>query len=613
MREKVCPGLWYTCSNMTTIVSIDIETTGLDENREAIIEIGAVKFNGRRIEDEFSTLLNPNRHIPDFITGLTGIDDAMVRQAPRLRDIMQELTTFVGDAPILGHNVKFDIGFLRKAGMFEFHQTLDTYELAAVLMPTASRYNLGSLGQQLNIPLPATHRALDDARVTQACYVRLLDLAHELPLETITRIFKLGDFVHGMAGWVFQQALKVRAKESGKAKKVRTASFSGPLFDSQEADAPPIKKTENPSPLDPEEVASILEYGGPFSQYFESYEQRPEQVEMLKAVTNALSYGNHLIVEAGTGVGKSFAYLVPAALFAIQNNTRVVVSTNTINLQDQLIKKDIPGLQAALKSNLRAAVLKGRVNYLCPRRLDYLRTHGPRDANEMRVLAKILVWALENISGDRNEINLTGPAERDVWARLSAEDDNCTTEMCVGRMGEACSFHLAKQAALASHLLIVNHALLLSDVATGGKVLPEHDYVIVDEAHHMESAVTSALSFRMTQNDVERMLKELGGSSAGLLGRILTDTHDTLRPSDFGLLQQKVKYATDQAFRVEQLTKQFFTILGEFVAMQREGQQATNYSWQLRIVPATRTLQGWDDVEVMLEQVGETIGLLNKK
>ncbi|MDP1779367.1 MAG: helicase C-terminal domain-containing protein, partial [Anaerolineales bacterium] len=322
--------------------------------------------------------------------------------------------------------------------------------------------------------------------------------------------------------------------------------------------------------------------------------------------------GNHLMVEAGTGVGKSFAYLVPAAMFAVQNNTRVVVSTNTINLQDQLIKKDIPDLQAALSLDVRAAVMKGRANYLCPRRLEFMRTHGPSNANEMRVLAKIIVWKLDNHSGDRNEINLTGPIEREVWGRLSAEDDNCNTETCLGRMGGTCPFHRAKQAAQSAHLLIVNHALLLSDVSTGSKVLPEYDYLIVDEAHHVESAVTSALSFRMTQNDLERMLKELGGSSAGLLGRLLTETLNTLRPSDFGLLQQKAKRATDQAFRLEQLSKEFFNVLGQFIALQREGQPPSNYSWQMRIVPATRTLPGWDEVEIMWGQTSETMSLLLK-
>ncbi|MBC7878223.1 MAG: 3'-5' exoribonuclease [Anaerolineales bacterium] len=598
---------------MTSIVSIDIETTGLDENREAIIEVAAVKFNGRRVENEFTTLINPGKAIPDFITGLTGIDNSMVRQAPRLRDIAQTLTDFVGDAPILGHNVKFDIGFLRKAGLFQFHQTIDTYELASVLMPTASRYNLGSLGQQLNIPLPATHRALDDARVTQACYVRLLDIARELPLETLQEIVELGNFADWDAGWAFEQALQARAKEGIKPKQTtRTTPAPKPKTASTKKDFPPIEKNEEPLALDPEEIASVLEYGGPFAQYFEAYEQRPEQVDMLKAVTNALSNGNHLLVEAGTGVGKSFAYLVPAAMFAVANNTRVVVSTNTINLQDQLIKKDIPDLQAALNLDVRAAVLKGRANYLCPRKLGHMRTHGPKDANEMRVLAKIIVWGLENTSGDRNELNLTGPVEREVWGRLSAEDENCDTETCIGRMSGTCPFHRAKQAAQSSHLLIVNHALLLSDVSTGSKVLPEYDYVIIDEAHHMETAVTSALSFRMTQNDLERMLKELGGSSAGLLGRLLTETHETLRPSDFGLLQQKAKRATDQAFRLEQLSKQFFNNLGDFISFQREGQPATNYSWQLRVVSSTRALQGWDDVEIMWGQTSETMALLLK-
>ena len=598
---------------MTVIVSLDIETTGLDEGRDSIIEVAAVKFNGRRIEDEFSTLVNPGKHIPDFITGLTGIDDAMVRQAPRLRDVTHELTAFVGDAPILGHNVKFDIGFLRAAGLFEYQQTLDTYELASVLMPAASRYNLGALGQQLSILLPATHRALDDARVTQACYIRLLDMAKELPFNTLQEIVELGGFVDWDAGWVFEHALHAVAKEGIKPKQTKPGSSSKPKLGSKtQKDSPPIQSTEEPTPLDPEEVASVLEYGGPFSQYFESYEHRGEQVEMLKAVTNALSYGGHLMVEAGTGVGKSFAYLVPAAYFAVQNNTRVVISTNTINLQDQLIKKDIPDLQAALNLDVRASVLKGRSNYLCPRRLEYMRSHGPSNANEMRILAKIIVWQLENLSGDRNEINLTGPAEREVWSRLSAEDDNCTTEACLGRMSGTCPFHRAKQAAQNSHLLIVNHALLLSDVATGSKVLPEYDYVIVDEAHHMESAVTNALSFRMTQNDLERMLKELGGSSAGLLGRILTDTHDMLRPSDFGLMQQTSKRATDQAFRLEQISKEFFNVLSDFINMQREGQARNNYAWQMRITPAARTLHGWDDVEIMWSQVSETMALLLK-
>jgi DNA polymerase-3 subunit epsilon/ATP-dependent DNA helicase DinG len=595
---------------MTSLVAIDIETTGLDENRDAIIEIAAVRFNGRRVEDEFSTLVNPGRHIPDFITNLTGIDDAMVRQAPRIKDILEELEGFVGDAPVVGHNVRFDVGFLQKTGLLQLNEVIDTYELAAVLMPSASRYNLGALGQQLGVPLPATHRALDDARVTQAAYVRLYELAKELPLDTLAEIISLSEPLTWDAAWTLQQVMQARSKEGLKAKKVPTTGSMGPAFEPAPKDYPSLQNPETPVPLDPEDISSILEYGGPFSRYFDSYEHRPEQVAMLQAVTSALSNGSHLMVEAGTGVGKSFAYLIPAALFAMQNNTRVVVSTNTINLQDQLIKKDIPDLRAALGIDLRAAVLKGRSNYLCPRRLQYMRQHGPATEDELRVLAKILVWQLGSQSGDRTEINLTGPSEREVWARLSAEDDNCTNDTCLGRMGGGCPFYRARQAAQSAHLLVVNHALLLSDIATGSKVLPEYDYVIVDEAHHVESATTNALSFRLTQFDLERMTREIGGSSAGALGRLLTEMHGSLRPADFALLQQRVKRATDQAFRLEQLVRQFFTVLGEFTARQREGQAASNYAWQLRIISATRTLQEWEEVEMMWGEADETMLLL---
>lgn len=593
---------------MNSIVAIDIETTGLNDERDAVIEIGAVKFKGHRVEDEWTSLINPGRHVPELITALTGINDVEVRHAPRLRDIAHELETFVGNAPVVGHNIRFDLGFLQKqAGILQYNEVIDTYQLASVLMPTASRYNLGSLGKQLGILLPATHRALDDAKVTMAAFNRLFDLARELPLDLVAEIVRLSEPIEWDAGWIFQEVLSARAKEGLRAKKVRKNDSPAWLDDSK---FPPLGNPEKPIPLNTEEVASILEYGGPFSQYFESFEQRPEQVAMMRAVSEALSYGSHLMVEAGTGVGKSFAYLVPAALFALQNNTRVVVSTNTINLQDQLTQRDLPNLSQALNLDFRFSVLKGRSNYLCPRRLENMRQYGPRNADEMRVLAKVLVWQLNNASGDRSEINLTGPAEREVWTRMSAEDDACTTEMCIKRTGGACPFHRAKTASQSAHVLVVNHALLLSDVATGSKILPEYSHLIIDEGHHLEAATTNALSFRLTQFDLERMMKEVGGTNAGVLGRLLGETHDALRPADFGLLQQKVNRATDIAFRIEQMNREFFNALGEFARQQREGQPQSNYNWQMRILPATRTLPYWDEIEMIWDSTGETLRML---
>ena len=596
---------------MTSIVSIDIETTGLDNSKDAIIEIGAIRFNGRRIEEEWSTLINPNRHIPEAITSLTGIDDGMVRQAPRLQDVIQDLAEFVGDAPVLGQNVRFDLGFLQKQRILTQNKVLDTYELASVLLPGANRYNLAALGKQLGIPLLNSHRALDDARLTHAVYIRLYEKAIELPLDLLAEIVRNGEPLEWDGNFPFQNALRQRSREQVQAKVVKS-QVDGPMFENEERQGriQPIGPVIDPIALDPDEVASILEYGGPFSKYFEAYEQRPEQVEMLRAVTNALSYNGHLLVEAGTGVGKSFAYLVPAALFAIQNNTRVIISTNTINLQDQLIQKDIPSIRAALNIDLRAAVLKGRSNYLCPRRLEIVRHSGPNTIDEMRVLSKILIWSWNGASGDRNDLNLNRPAEKEAWMRLSAEDDACTSENCAGRMGGSCPFYKAKQAAQTAHILIVNHALLLSDVATGSKVLPEYQYLIIDEAHHLENATTGALSFRLSQNDFDRLLKEVGGTSGGILGHILSVSRDSVRPTEYAQLTQIVHRASETAFRLDSYARDFFYALSEFINIQREGRPRTQYAYQERILPSSRSLPGWDNVEINWGTAGEALGLL---
>ncbi|HEX7394640.1 MAG TPA: helicase C-terminal domain-containing protein [Anaerolineaceae bacterium] len=595
---------------MPSMVAIDIETTGLDSQADVIIEIGAVRFNGHRVESEWTTLINPNRKIPPQITVLTGITNEMVRNAPLVRSVIHELADFVGDDPILGQSVHFDLSFLRKYGILANNDVVDTYELASVLMPTASRYNLGALGQALGVILPATHRALDDARCTMGVFLRLYEEALSLPLDLTAEFVRLSESFDWGASWLFQQILKTRIRQPIGARQAHDHDH-GPLFQSPVDEAfPPLKPVEQPLALDSDEVAALLEYGGPFSRYFDLYENRPQQVEMLRAVTQSLNKGQHLLVEAGTGTGKSFAYLVPAALFAIQNGLRVVISTNTINLQEQLIKKDIPDLRAALGIDLHATVLKGRSNYLCPRRLELLRQRGPETMEEMRVLAKVLVWLQQGGCGDRTEINLNGPIEREKWMHISAEDEGCRNEVCLSRTGGACPFYRTRQAAQSAHLLIVNHALLLADVATGSRVLPDYDYLIIDEAHHLESATTNALSFRANQNDVVRLLRELGGTANGLLGRLLTLSKEILRPSDFAAGQQAVTRATDLAFRLDHDFGQFFQAISLFMEDRREGNPVSSYGQQERILPATRTLPIWTDVEVNWDTTHETTTLL---
>jgi len=596
---------------MPSIVSLDLETTGLDSQTDRIIEIGAVRFNGRRVEDEFNMLINPGRSIPPFITQLTGISDQMVREAPPIQAATAELKDFIGDCPVLGHNVRFDLSFVRKYNIAGLNEYIDTYEMASILLPSAERYNLGSLGQLLGVPLPATHRALDDARATRGVYQILFDELLKLPLHILAEIVRLGDSVADWGGYYpFYEALRTRSKEKIGAKEARQGFF-GPLFDQgRKRGTPAMKPNETIYQLDVEEVSAILEYGGPFSQHFDSYEYRPQQVEMLRAIMTAFNEGRHLMAEAGTGTGKSYAYLIPAALWAMENNTRVVISTNTINLQEQLIQKDIPELREALAIDLRATVLKGRANYLCPRRVQSLVRRGPRTAEELRVLAKVLVWLQKGGSGDRSQINLNGPVEAEAWWRLSADDDACTSENCLKHTGGNCPFYRARQSAQNAHIIIVNHALLLADVAVGGRVLPEYDYLIVDEAHHLEDATTNALSYQATQGDVDRALRELGGTKSGVLGRLLDLLEDVLSPSDFGAAAQLANRITDHAFNLENLSRDFFQTIEEFLNEQREGRPLGVYAHQERILPATRTQPAWMQVEVIWDETEKSLSAL---
>ncbi len=595
------------------MVSLDLETTGLDPRNDAIIEIGAVRFNGSRIEAEFQKLINPGRPIPPEITRLTGISNEMVRKAPPLHAVLAQIVDFVGDSPVVGHNVQFDLGFMLNANVLQYTQAVDTYELAAALMPLASRYNLGGLCQQLGIPLQNAHRALDDARMTHHLFLVLFEKAKELPIELVAEIVKLGETVDWDAFWVFQQILKEKIRQGPvHSKKTGSAEMLTGLFAQNDVLAPVLKPNPQMLPLDIDEVSAILEPGGAFSSFFPQYEYRSQQVDMLRNVAQAFSDGYHLMVEAGTGIGKSFAYLVPAVFWALQNNERVVVSTNTIALQEQLIQKDLPDLKAALGLDFRSTVLKGRSNYLCPRRFESLRHRGPESKEEMRVIAKVLIWLSQNGDGDRSRLNLNSPLERDTWSKVSADDEACNAEVCMSRMGGACPFYQARQSAQSSQIVVVNHALLLSDVVTGSRVLPPYNYLIVDEGHHLEGASTSTLSFRLTQNELSRLMRELGSVSSGILARVLTALRKSAKPSVAAASHDVTQRITDLAFRLEQDFNALFALIEEFLESERNFEAIGTYAQQVRILPATRTVPAWSGVEIQYDNTQETMTFLLK-
>jgi DNA polymerase-3 subunit epsilon/ATP-dependent DNA helicase DinG len=585
---------------MRTLVALDLETTGLDPERDAVIEIGAIRFRGSRAEAEWSTLVNPGRPVPPFISELTGIDDSQVARAPRLSSVLPTLAEFVGNLPVLGHNIAFDLSFLRPYGLLLDNRVLDTYDLASVILPAAGRYRLDALASALGVPSPDHHRALPDARTTMLIYQRLCQRLRELPRSLVEEIVRLGEDIEWGAGWAFEEALEGWPAENAIAEPAPPAAEIPP--------PPPLEPKSEPQPLDVENLTALLEPGGAFAKKMPGYEHRSQQVEMLRAVAQAIASSDHLLVEAGTGTGKSLAYLLPALAWAEGAGRRVLVSTNTINLQDQLLAKDVPLINRVLEKGYRAAALKGRGNYLCPRRLDAMRHLGPRTPAEMRVLAKTLVWLACGGSGDRQEINLNGPEEAAIWGRLSADHEQCNPEACRLYGASRCPYFRARQQAEAAHVVIVNHALLLADIATGNRVIPEYDHLIVDEAHHLESATTNGLATQLAESDLRRMLGDLGSRPGGLFPRTLRTLQKALPRERWPEAVPALERALKQVQEARSTTAHFFASLAHFLSDQREDKPIGRYGQTERILPSTRTLPGWTQVEVAWENLRLALG-----
>ena len=296
------------------------------------------------------------------------------------------------------------------------------------------------------------------------------------------------------------------------------------LYRVVEALVPPVRQA-----VDPARVADLLAPGGRISANLNGFEERPEQLRMAFAVLDAFNHDRITLVEAGTGTGKSLAYLVPALLWALANEERVVVSTNTINLQEQLIRKDLPFLQRASGLEFRIELVKGRSNYLCRRRLEAAVSEpGLFDAGQAGELVSLRAWAAHTADGSREELPVP-PAEQ-LWEEICCEADQCARARC--RHFAACFFHQARRRAAHADVLVVNHALLLADLNlrsqtdnyTAAAVLPPFERLILDEAHHLEEVATRYFSTQVTRFGYARLVNRLRHPRKpqhGLLPRLL--------------------------------------------------------------------------------------------
>ncbi|MDR2021593.1 MAG: ATP-dependent DNA helicase DinG [Treponema sp.] len=275
--------------------------------------------------------------------------------------------------------------------------------------------------------------------------------------------------------------------------------------------------------LDSEAVCASLETGGAVALRLPSYEPRPAQLDLMRLVVKAFNGNALAAAEAGTGVGKSFAYLLPAVTYALANHERIVISTATITLQQQLYDKDIPLVATALAADetsasnesrkLKAALIKGRGNYLCRRRLEDALREPVLDEDENEELRSIVAWSETTRTGSRSDLSFM-PAES-LWARICSEADTCMGMRCPER--ERCFVLALRKEAADAHILVVNHHLLFADLAARQEgagydntvVLPPYTRVIIDEAHTVEGAATSFFSKGFSRLGIYRQLGRL--------------------------------------------------------------------------------------------------------
>jgi DNA polymerase-3 subunit epsilon/ATP-dependent DNA helicase DinG len=585
-----------TSTSSEVCVALDLETTGLITETDEIIEVGAVKFQGDQVLDTFHTLVNPYKPLPKFIRELTGISQVEVDEASSFTTIASQLESFIGNRPIVGQNIAFDLGFLAKSGMNLSNPFYDTREMAAVLLPRLREYSLLPLAASLGIEHPRLHRALEDADVTAKVFHALTNVAMEMDVGLLSELSRLYGRSKGHLSALYLSLQRAKSQEN-----VATGLFGLDMEAlGKRLESPPtLRLVREQHPFDEEAVASFFREDGPLSKVMDGYRYRPQQTEMAMAVAKAMDSKRNLVVEGGTGVGKSMAYLMPAMLFAIANKARVVVSTNTINLQEQLIAKDLPALSKALDkwspdfAGIRFSLLKGRDNYLCLRRWRQLIREENLSHDEARIASKLMVWLQDTITGDRSEMNLAF-REMPTWSRMSAAG----AFQCPPRAREACFLRTARDQAEGAYLVVVNHALLMRDLAEGGGIIPNYDYLVIDEAHHLEEEATSQFGSKLSQGTMEEYLERLEGSR-GIYREMRAFLSQLLSTPRASILEPLVHEGESLLPRTKEHTGTLWATIATFLRDHHEDGNPRNLL--LSVTRSSRAQPGWSDVEVAWE------------
>jgi len=453
-------------------IGLDIETTALEPAAGDIIEVAAIRYDlatGKEIE-RIDRLAKPTQPISQEISSLTGITQEMVADAEPFKKHIADLKKFIGEDIIFAHNAPFDLGFLAYHGLKLSNNVWDTFPLSSIAWPEAESYNLGTLADLQGIAVAGEHRAAADITLTW---------------ELLQKI---------------RQQLTISPAAYDRIKTVLAAASQEhylPLFtpSAKERDKQPQAASESTTKAantkQPKNIGEALGEGGALAKVLTEFSPRPGQLAMAEHVQAAMENRETALFEAGTGTGKTYAYLVPALLN--EASGPVVISTYTKNLQDQLMRDDLPKLQAALNTAKKAALLKGRRNYLCNRRFGQFLTRSKLSPDAAMVALKIIIWLEQGSTGDLEQLNMSHQGEHFLRA-ISADSPACRLE-CTAATG--CPYQRARQRASQADILVVNHALLVR-ISLGEEAAINPRTIIIDEAHHLEEAARAATALDLT-------------------------------------------------------------------------------------------------------------------
>ncbi|MCL1817094.1 MAG: exonuclease domain-containing protein [Clostridiales bacterium] len=575
-------------------VIVDVETTGLDANMDELIEIAAVKVRRGLVVEEFSTLVKPQRPIPSFISGLTGIHDEMLAQSPSPYEAVNSLAVFIGNAEIAAHNASFDSAFIARY-WFNKRLWLDTITLLQVAYPCAPSYSLANLCAYLQIENVHAHRALDDARATAALFLCACKQLSKLPDQAKKDLLLLAENIDAPLENIIRRHCSILSgAKQWVADKSEETPLSNIIIDRDYC-------------ISLKEIQSFFGQNGLCKQRLKGFEYREAQLKMAEQIAISLNEGKFLLAEAGTGTGKSLAYLLPAALYVLNSRQKIAVSTHTKNLQEQLLHKDIPLLEQLLQQPIQAVVLKGRANYLC-RRLYKGQLRHTED--NMRVfLMRVAAWLPDSPAGDGSELNLNS-YDKGRWQRICASRENCDAS-CKNFKGN-CFVNKVRREAEKADIFILNHALLLAGAAIDNTFLPSLSKLIIDEAHHLEKTAEDRFTTQADHYGIQQLLSRLRrGRGGGLLESLLRQA-EALPDLDMQKrnLRNKLESLYEAIEQTGRESEQFFILLQQvFLA---EAALDSYMPARLRLLPRHRSYLAWPDLSGLGQSLGALLSALSR-